>query len=453
MKNKKTVALAMAAMSVAGTVVPTFAAEADAVQAKVTVDVKLSEGKKVEKRKYDGVYDTKFTTDKKDDTLKDGVEVLQVIEKAKENNDGLYLVAVNMTEEELKEAKQKIAEEKLKLAQTEQEIKQNLGLKYIDKDGKEQKLYTFSKVEEEATDLEDSKNNALVVTLKSNKEGVKDITYRFEGIVIAEKELSQDATKVELDLTKKSGYEKLSRIGFDLEKAGNKYTVSQKEVNSTTLEVNVYTNDAKKAHVAVITINNVNKFNPEKFIRIPGNSDFAGHWAEKTIFDSMYAGIVDITNNFRTNDSITRAEFVKIVNKTFGYTTKADKEYFADVEQGQWFYDDILIALKEGYVNGYEDGTFKPNEKISRQEAAVIIAKVVNGGKSVETTFEDQNGNKVETDIKTDYKDDKDIAVWADESVKLLKDKNIIKGYEDKTFRPKNNITRAEALTMIKGAK
>ena len=78
---------------------------------------------------------------------------------------------------------------------------------------------------------------------------------------------------------------------------------------------------------------------------------------------------------------------------------------------------------------------------ITRQEAAKIIARMVKG-EEVET----------DADIKTDFADDKEIANWADESVKYLKDNNISNGYVENgqtVFKPQANITRAEALVML----
>ena len=77
-------------------------------------------------------------------------------------------------------------------------------------------------------------------------------------------------------------------------------------------------------------------------------------------------------------------------------------------------------------VTGYEDGTFRPNQPISRQEAAKIIAKLHN--KNVDVEIEGQ-------DTKTNFKDDADIAIWADESVDALTKAGVITGYEDNTLK------------------
>ena len=104
-------------------------------------------------------------------------------------------------------------------------------------------------------------------------------------------------------------------------------------------------------------------------------------------------------------------------------------------------------------MKGDGDGTFRPEDKISRQEVAVVLAKLHNKGIDVEQVTTDVNGNRVHKDTKTNFVDDAKIDIWADESVEYLRNKEIAKGYEVSKgkfeYRPVNNMTRAEALTMI----
>lgn len=103
-------------------------------------------------------------------------------------------------------------------------------------------------------------------------------------------------------------------------------------------------------------------------------TDIKGHWAEGFINDFVSKGYIGgyDDNTFRPNNSITRAEFVKIVNRTFGFTEKAT-EGFKDVASNKWYYDDILIAKKAGYIDGYDDNTFKPKNRITRAETVKML--------------------------------------------------------------------------------
>ena len=106
-------------------------------------------------------------------------------------------------------------------------------------------------------------------------------------------------------------------------------------------------------------------------------SDITGHWAEASIKEAMNNGWVDKSNIFRPNKSITRAEFVKVVNNAFGFNNETDI-FFNDVNSNKWFYDQVCTAVGSGYINGYEDNTFRPNNYITREEVASIITCIKN---------------------------------------------------------------------------
>ena len=163
-------------------------------------------------------------------------------------------------------------------------------------------------------------------------------------------------------------------------------------------------------------------------------SDIENHWAKAEIEDfasNGYVGGYD-DNTFRPNNDITRAEFVTIINKYFGFT-KAEGENFTDVNEDAWYYKDVCIGVREGYINGYQDGTFRPNEPITREEAASIVRTI---------TGLVENGS-------SKFTDDNEIGSWAKKAVYALSDNKIMSGYEDNTFRPKNKITRAEAVATL----
>lgn len=79
----------------------------------------------------------------------------------------------------------------------------------------------------------------------------------------------------------------------------------------------------------------------------------------------------DPSGNLRPNDSITRSEFVTIVNRAFGYNATAGYP-FVDVHSSDWFSEDVDISYTEGYITGTTPTTFSPNVSITREEAAFI---------------------------------------------------------------------------------
>lgn len=167
-------------------------------------------------------------------------------------------------------------------------------------------------------------------------------------------------------------------------------------------------------------------------------SDIKNHWAQNFIEEFLGKGYIEGygDNTFRPNRNVTRAEFIKIVNKAFGFKQQG-KEEFIDVDKDDWYYEDVLKAVKQGYIEGYEDDTFRPNNEITREEACKIIGSIL-----------DTKGNG-----KTEFKDNDEIGKWAIEYIDGLVDLGIIEGYGDNTFRPKGSTTRAETLKIASKSK
>ncbi|MCR8745465.1 N-acetylmuramoyl-L-alanine amidase [Romboutsia lituseburensis] len=165
--------------------------------------------------------------------------------------------------------------------------------------------------------------------------------------------------------------------------------------------------------------------------------DINYHWAKDAILKFAAKGYIGgySDDTFRPENYITRAEFVKIVNGVFGLKqfNESKKLKFNDIKTSAWYYNDVCIGVEAGYINGYEDNTFRPNGKITRQEAASIVAKIT----------------KLVGDGKLDFVDNNKISPWARASVDALSDNKIMGGYEDNTFRPQNSITRAEAVSTL----
>ena len=104
---------------------------------------------------------------------------------------------------------------------------------------------------------------------------------------------------------------------------------------------------------------------------------------------------------------------------------------FKDVKAGDWYKTAVDIMAKQGIVKGYEDGTFRPNQPITRREFAAIAARYA-GNLDTWKTFRDVP--------PTD---------WAYKLINRVAGAGWINGYEDGTFRPNNNITRAEVVAIV----
>ncbi|CEN76362.1 putative S-layer protein [[Clostridium] sordellii] len=165
--------------------------------------------------------------------------------------------------------------------------------------------------------------------------------------------------------------------------------------------------------------------------------DIDGHWANKQIskfIENSYAnGYED--NTFKPDNQITRAEFVKLVNKYFGFNDKGVSK-FKDINQKDWYYNDVCIAIKAGYINGYEDKTFRPDNPITREEASKIIVSIK---KQQDNTYD-----KLDT-----FPDKNLVSNWAKPYIEGAIENGYLKGDTLKNLRPTSRITRAESVTLL----
>ncbi len=162
------------------------------------------------------------------------------------------------------------------------------------------------------------------------------------------------------------------------------------------------------------------------------------HWAKQDIDylieNKIMTGYNDDT--FRPNNKITRAEFLKLVNNVFDNNKKANIN-FKDVKEKDWYYDDISKAVGAGYITGYNDNTAKPNSPITREEASKIAV--------IALGLDKNNSNK-----NLEFKDNNKIGKWAENYIKIMLEEEYIGGYpEDNTFRPSRNLSRAEAAKIL----
>ena len=165
-------------------------------------------------------------------------------------------------------------------------------------------------------------------------------------------------------------------------------------------------------------------------------SDVGGHWAEKYIKSAVNKGFVNgyPDGSFRPDKSVTRAEFTSMVNKAFGNSQTATLR-FSDVPYAEWYYNDISKALAATYVAGYDDNTFKPDSPITRQEAAVMISRLVPAYGT--------SGN-----LKA-YGDYSAIADWAFTAMQKVNGKGYIGAYDDGLIHPADKLTRAQTAKII----
>lgn len=164
-------------------------------------------------------------------------------------------------------------------------------------------------------------------------------------------------------------------------------------------------------------------------------SDISGHWAKDNIQTWIGGGLINgyEDGTFRPDSNISRAEFMTLVNKAYNYSNEAVIG-FSDVQVGDWYYSAVTKAKAAGYISGYPDNTMRPDSPISREEAASIMMKINN-----------IEGNAVGIAKFSDT----ELFFWSKDAVGAVSIANIMNGYPDGTFKPQNLIKRGEAVVAL----
>ena len=170
-------------------------------------------------------------------------------------------------------------------------------------------------------------------------------------------------------------------------------------------------------------------------------SDLKGHWGEAIINEAAGLGIVGgyPEGDFKPDNLMKREEFYKLITNVLTTVPDTSKTTiaFKDVDPIEWYVPTIKTAVAAGITSGYQDGTFGIGQMISRQEAAKVVASVI------------QANNLDTTKTAQSAKDAKDIGDWALSYVNLMFQKGYMQGDDEGNFRPTMALTRAEAATLL----
>ena len=137
----------------------------------------------------------------------------------------------------------------------------------------------------------------------------------------------------------------------------------------------------------------------------------------------------------RPENNITREEvatiFYRLLKDEVRVEIETSENDFTDVEADRWSNTAVSTMANGGYINGYPDGTFRPEAFITRAELAAMTSRFLDAQVTGEKVFNDIDGH------------------WAEDSILSIANNEWLLGYEDGSFRPDDYITRAEAITII----
>jgi len=167
-------------------------------------------------------------------------------------------------------------------------------------------------------------------------------------------------------------------------------------------------------------------------------ADVSKHWAQgvldKWIGLGLLKGYED--HDYRPDNPVTRSEFAALINRVVNLPAALSGDNpFSDVRARDWYAQDVIRLHAAGIIKGASNNRFEPNKPITRQDAAVIVARAF----------------KVKSDVKDNegFTDSSSIAPYALADVSALKAKGYLKGNGARQFNPKENTTRSEVVQLI----
>ncbi|NHN33066.1 S-layer homology domain-containing protein [Paenibacillus agricola] len=174
--------------------------------------------------------------------------------------------------------------------------------------------------------------------------------------------------------------------------------------------------------------------------------DVAQHWAKGAVNNMGSRMVVGGIGNdlFNPDQDITRAEFAAIVVRGLGLKLNNGATTFSDVGTSDWYSSAINTAYSYQLINGFEDGTFRPNDRITREQAMVIIAKAM-----MITELKAKLSVHASDLMLRSYTDVADASSWALTSMADVLQAGIISGRSSTALAPKANITRAEVAAIV----
>lgn len=175
-------------------------------------------------------------------------------------------------------------------------------------------------------------------------------------------------------------------------------------------------------------------------------ADLDSHWAKTDIELLASKRIVNgvTPSRFSPDSPITRAEFAALLVRALGSSAPAAAASFSDVATADWYNEAVEQAVNAGIVEGYQDGTFKPNDRITREQMAVMLSRALK--------YVDQSAlaGDAQATILEKYADKEAIGAWARPAVAQLLAADILKGKSATTIDPDANASRAEAVVLLK---
>lgn len=166
--------------------------------------------------------------------------------------------------------------------------------------------------------------------------------------------------------------------------------------------------------------------------------DLDGHWAEESMRAWVESGLLKgyEDGTYRPNQVVTRVELVTLINRAFELTEDT-KSQFTDVgSSGGWIYKQVGIAVEAGYIKGYDDGYFRPERHVTREEASYMLTSLL-------------QLDAASLNVLDGFQDVSELTDAGKQAIANMVDKGILKGLSDGILAPQQGLTRAQAVTVL----
>lgn len=175
------------------------------------------------------------------------------------------------------------------------------------------------------------------------------------------------------------------------------------------------------------------------FVSYAASDDITGHWSEPYFRSLSARGVINPNGkgHFTPTTPISRAEFMRYINRAFGFTEQADVSQYKDVSPDQWYYETVRTAVRYGYISGLSATQMAPEKEITREQAITILGRLC----KIDV------GTVKPSQLK--FSDRAKVSTWSAPYIKWGVDNGYIAGYTNNTFQPKRSVTRGEAAKIL----
>ncbi len=173
--------------------------------------------------------------------------------------------------------------------------------------------------------------------------------------------------------------------------------------------------------------------------------DLNGNWAATSIQHMADRFVIEGTGNgqFEPSRSITRAEFASILTKGLGLKPVEASSSFRDVASSAWYEGAVSTAAQYQLITGFADGSFRPQQQITRAEAMVMLSRAMQL-----TGLQKQNSSSSASTLQS-FTDAGTVPVWARSAAVATIDAGLFNGQNGKQLAPQKSVTRAEVATLV----